>query len=116
MSTVSSLASDREGEHWLARHRWKAALSVAALEGLLAVFQGASRWAVIAVALVVLFVYFRWGKAAESTAGVLAWIGAASQVLVLLLAVAAFFLGMFVLAAVTALAVMALVLLVVGRG
>lgn len=113
MSAVSTMLDDRG---WFSRHRWMAALAVAAVEGLLAVWQGASRWVLIAVALVVLFVYFRWGRSAESTAGGLAWIGAASQVLVILLAVSAFFLELLVLAAVTGLAMIALLLLLLGRG
>lgn len=116
MSTVSTILDDREGGRWIARHRWKAALAVAAAEGLLAVWQGASRWALIAVALVVLFAYFRWGRGAKSTAGELVWIGAASQVLVILLTITAFFLGVLVLAAVAGLAAIALLLLLLGRG
>jgi hypothetical protein len=63
----------------------------------IAAVEGTSRWVVIAFALVVVFAYLRWGRKTESAlAGRLAWIRAASQVLVILLAVLALFVGLFV--------------------
>ncbi len=92
-------------------------LTIAVVEGVIAAVEGTSRWVLIAFALVVVFAYLRWGRKTESAlAGRLAWIGAASQVLVILLAVLALFVGLFVLAAVAVLAAAALVLLFVERG
>ncbi|RDI76235.1 hypothetical protein Gocc_0654 [Gaiella occulta] len=118
MNTIlSSGPADRPAGSRLVRHRWKAALVIAAVEGLIAAFERTSRWAVIAFALLVLFAYFRWGRAAHSSpGGQLAWIGAASQALVIVLAAAAFVAGLLVLVAVSALAAIALVLLLLERG
>ena len=113
---ISSSTADHPADGWLVRHGWKTALAIA-VEGAITAVEGTSRWVVIAFALLVLFVYFRWGRATESAlGGQLAWIGAASQVLVIFLAVAAFFVGLLVLVAVAVLAAIALVLLLLERG
>lgn len=117
MSTVSGSRVDGPADGWLVRHRWKAALTIAVVEGVIAAVHGTSRWIMIGVAVIVLFGYIWWGRATESALGAqLAWIAAASQALVLLLATVAFLVGLFVLMAVGALAVVALVLLFLEPG
>lgn len=101
---------------WLAQRRLKVALAIAVGEGILVALEGVSRWVVIAIALPTILFYLLKGGAVESDAGrQLAWIAAASQALAVLVAVLAFFIGLFVLLVATLFALLALVLLYLER-
>lgn len=101
---------------WLATHRWKIALSIAIAETILAAFEGVSRWVLIVLGVLVLAAYARFAPRLRTEfARELAWIAAVSQALAILVAVVAFFVGLFVLVLAGLLALGALVLLFVER-
>ena len=103
---------------WLAERRWRVALWIAAVEGLLVAVEGdVSRWTVIGLAIVAIAFYFLVGQELRSpTARRVAWIAAASQALAVLVVVVAFLVGLLALVAVGILAAVAVVVLFTDRG
>jgi cation transport ATPase len=76
----------------------KIALLIAGVEGLLLLFGRLSRWVVIAVAIPLVLVYLLRGRELRpGLARNVLWIVAASQVLVVVAAIVAFFVGLLVL-------------------
>ena len=102
---------------WLAERRWRAALWIAALEGLLvAVEEDVSRWTVVGIAAVAIAFYFLVGRDLRSqTSRQASWIGAASQAVVLLIPVLVVLVGTLALIAVAVLALIALAALFSDR-
>jgi acyl-coenzyme A synthetase/AMP-(fatty) acid ligase len=101
--------SSRAG-HWLRERRLKLALWIAVFEGIVVALRGdVSRWTVVAIAALVLIIYallrdrIRW----EAGNQVL-WIVAASQVLAVLVVIAAFIIGAVALVLVALFALVAL--------
>jgi hypothetical protein len=102
---------------WLRARRNRLAFWIAAAEAIVvAVFHGASRWTVIAVAILALALYAFKGRDARSdTARQLSWIFAASQALALIASVLALLIGTFVLILAAIFALVALFVLFTDR-
>ena len=92
------------------------ALSIAAIEGLLVVLHAIPKFAALAIAAVVILVYFAFGRETRSHAArQVSWIAAASQALMVLVPVLVILIGGLAFLAVAALAVFALVVLLGDR-
>lgn len=92
--------------------RVKIALFIAGFEGLLLLFGRLSRWVVIVVAIPLILLYLMKGR--ELKPGVfrdVLWVIAVSQVLVILAAILAFFIGLLVLVLLGIFAAIAFVLI-----
>src|SRR5919202_4358417 len=90
------------GGRWLRERRWRFALWIAALEGIVvAVAPHITRWTVIAIAAVALAFYVLVGRELKSDlARHAAWVVAASQLLAVLVAIFAFVLFWLAIAAI----------------
>lgn len=76
----------------------KIALVIAGLEGLLLLFGRLSRWVVIAVAIPLILLYLIGGRDMKPGLGkTILWVVAVSQVLVIIAAILAFFIGLLFL-------------------
>jgi len=76
----------------------KIALLIAGFEGLLLLFGRLSRWVVIAVAIPLILLYLISGREMKPGLGrTILWVVAVSQVLVIVAAILAFFIGLLVL-------------------
>jgi hypothetical protein len=92
--------------------RVKIALLIAGFEGLLLLFGRLSRWVVIVVAIPLILLYLMKGR--ELKPGLfrdVLWVVAVSQVLVILAAILAFFIGLLVLVLLGVFAAIAFVLI-----
>jgi hypothetical protein len=107
--------STRTGR-WLRERRVSTALWVAAIEGVLVVFDVISWPVALIVAVAIVALYFTWARRLRSDAArQAAWIAAVSQALVALVPVLVIIVGTLTLIIVGALAVIALVLLFADR-
>ncbi len=78
--------------------RVKIALLIAGVEGLLLLFGRLSRWVVIAVAIPLVLLYLMKGREMRRGLGRdILWVVAVSQVLVIIAAIVAFFVGLLIL-------------------
>ena len=101
---------------WLRARRLKIALGIAAVEGLLVVLHAIPKFAALAIAAVVILVYFAFGREVRSDAArQVSWIAAASQALMVLVPVLVILIGGLAFLAVGALAVFALIVLLGDR-
>lgn len=90
----------------------KIALLIAAFEGLLLLFGGLSRWVLIAVAIPLILLYLISGREMKPGLGRdVLWIVAVSQVLVLIVAIIAFFVTLLFLILLGVFAAIAFVLI-----
>jgi hypothetical protein len=105
------------GGRWLRERRWRIALWIAVLEGIVvAVAPHFTRWTVIAIALPALAFYVLVGRELKSdVARQLSWILAGSQVLALLVAIFAFVVVWLAIAAIAVIAAVALLYLIADR-
>lgn len=107
---TDSATSARRG--WLSDRKVKAALLIAGIEGLLLLFGRLSRWVVIAVAIPLILLYLISGREMKPGLGrTILWVVAASQVLVIIAAIIAFFIGLLVLVLLGIFAAVAFVLI-----
>src|SRR5919106_2821915 len=101
---------------WLRAWRFKLALWIAVVEGLLVVFDVISGWVALAVGAILVVFYFWVGRGLRwDTLRQASWIAALSQVLVAFVPVLAFVLGVLALLAVAVLALVALAFLLADR-
>jgi hypothetical protein len=114
MSTAIEHGATR-GSRWLRGRRLKVALWVAAIEGLLVVFDVIPKWIAFGVAAAVLVGYLFYGRELKGTRGDVAWVAAASQAFVVLIPILLVILGTLALVAVGILALLALVYLFADR-
>jgi hypothetical protein len=92
--------------------RVKIALLIAGFEGLLLLFGRLSRWVVIAVAIPLVLLYLMKGREMKPGLGRdVLWVVAVSQVLVILAAIVAFFVGLLILVLLGIFAAVALALI-----
>jgi hypothetical protein len=97
---------------WLSSRRAKAALLIAGVEGLFLLFGRLSRWVLIVVAIPLILTYLVRGRQMRPGLGRdVLWIVAASQALVLVAAILAFFIGLLFLILLAAFAIVALLLI-----
>jgi hypothetical protein len=107
--------STRTGR-WLREWRFRIALWIAVVEGLLVVFDVISGWVALLVGAILVFFYFavgrelRWDTLREAS-----WVAALSQVLVAFVPVLAFVVGVLAILAVAILALVALAALLADR-
>jgi hypothetical protein len=101
---------------WLREWRFRLALWIAVVEGLLVVFDVISGWVALAIGAILVVFYFsvgrelRWDMLRQAS-----WIAALSQVLVAFVPVLAFVLGVLAILAVAVLALVALAALLADR-
>jgi hypothetical protein len=101
---------------WLRARRLKIALWIAAVEGLLVVLHAIPKFAALAIAAVLILVYFAFGREVRSDAArQVSWIAAVSQALMVLVPVLVILIGGLAFLAVGALAVFALIVLLGDR-
>jgi hypothetical protein len=101
---------------WLRARRLRIAISIAVLEGLLVVVHAIPKWFAILVAAGVLIWYFAMGRGVKAdTTRQIGWIAAASQAMLAMIPVIAFFVTTLALIALGALAVVALFVLFTER-
>ena len=100
----------------LRQNRYRAALAIAAIEGILVLAGAIPWWLVVLVALGAVAGYVTWGREHESTdVRVVSWTAAVSQLLVVLVPVLAGALVVLAAVVVVLLAVLALVALLLDR-
>jgi hypothetical protein len=102
---------------WLRDRRFKIALWIAVLEGVVAaVAPGVSRWTIVAVAVLSIALYVAAGRTTRWDAGhQLSWILAASQALAVIVTILSWFIVWAALLLVAIFAVVALVILFTDR-
>jgi hypothetical protein len=104
------------GSRWLRAQRLRIAVVIAAVEGLLVVFDVIPWWLALVVAAAAIVVYLTAGREARSdSVRQTSWIAAASQALVVLVPVGVVLLTSLAVAVVVILAVIALILLLTDR-
>jgi hypothetical protein len=104
------------GGRWLREWRFRLALWIAVVEGLLVVFDVVAGWIALAVAAILIAFYFLVGRELRSdTLRQAGWVAALSQVFVALVPVLAFVLGILAVIALAIVAVVALVALLADR-
>jgi hypothetical protein len=107
--------SSRTGR-WLRGHRLRAAVWIAVIEGLLVVVHVIPKWLAILVAIAILAWYFISGRQSSSeSVRQIGWVAAASQAMILLIPVVAFFVTTLSLIALGILAAVALLVLFTER-
>jgi hypothetical protein len=114
MSTAIEHGATR-GSRWLRERRLKAALIIAAVEGLLVVLDVIPKWVAFGVAAAVLLGYLAYARNLDGTRREIGWIAAASQAFVVLIPLLVLIVGTVALIAVGILAVLALVFLFADR-
>ena len=117
---MSSELLIEHGESRIARrlrqNRYKVALAIAALEGILVLAGAIPWWVVVLLALVALAGYVAWGREHESPdVRVVTWTAAVSQLVVVLVPILAGAVVVLAAVAVVALAALALVALLLDR-
>lgn len=101
---------------WLREWRFRLALWIAVIEGLLVVFDVVSGWVALAIGAILVVFYFWVGRELRwDTLRQASWIAALSQVLVAFVPVLAFVLGVLAILAVAVLALVALAALLADR-
>jgi hypothetical protein len=105
---------ETRGGRWLRERRLKIALGLAVLEGLLVAVDVIPAWFAIALAIVVLALYFGWARTQPRLRDS-AWVIAVWQAVVLLVPVLVIVVGTLALVAVAVLAVLALLALFADR-
>jgi hypothetical protein len=104
------------GGRWLRERRLRIAIWIAVIEGLLVVVHVIPKWLAIIVAAAVLAWYLLAGRrVASPSTRQIGWIAAASQAMLALIPVVAFFVTTVALIALGILAVLALVILFTER-
>jgi hypothetical protein len=99
-------------ERWFRRYRTRIAFWIAVVEAILLIFGVFNRWAVLAIAVLIIVGYFGFVRQLRSPiAREIGWIAAVSQALVALVPVLVILVGTLALIAVGVLAVAALILL-----
>jgi hypothetical protein len=119
MDSLSAAGPDRpERRRSLLGSTWtRAALAIAAVEAVLVVAGVLSRWAAVAIAVVLLIGYFAYGRRVRNpSTRQAAWAVALSQGLVLFVPLALWIIGATLLLLLAVAAVFVLVFLVVDRG
>jgi hypothetical protein len=101
---------------WLRERRVRTALWIALIEGLLVIFHVIDKWIAIGVAIVVLAIYFLFGRNSSSpTIRQVSWVAAASQAVLILVPIVVAIIGTVALILVAIIAVVALVALFAER-
>lgn len=101
---------------WLRERRVRTALWIALIEGLLVVLHVIDKWAAIGIAVVVLALYFFFGRESKSpTVREVSWVAAASQGVLILVPIVIAVLGTLALILVAVIAVVALIALFAER-
>jgi hypothetical protein len=101
---------------WLREWRFRLALWIAVIEGLLVVFDVVSGWVALVVGAVLVLFYFAIGRELRwETLRQASWVGALSQVLVAFVPLLAFVVGVLAILAVAVLALVALAALLADR-
>jgi len=101
---------------WLRERRFRTALWIALIEGLLVILHVIDKWAAIGVAVVILGVYFLWARGASSpTIREVSWVAAVSQAILILVPIVVAIVGTIALILVALIAVVALVALFAER-
>jgi hypothetical protein len=96
--------------------RLRIAASIALVEGVVVGFVGgASRWAVVGIAVASVVLYLKNGRKASGSTHDVLWIAAFSQTLAVVIAVLAFFVSWIAYALAAVLAVVVIVLLLIDR-
>jgi hypothetical protein len=102
---------------WLRLHRIRIAIWIAVAEGILVLLGAIPKVPAIALAIIIVALYFWQGRHIRSdTPRQIAWVAAASQALVALVPVLAIVVGTLALIVVAFIAVIALILLFTDRG
>jgi hypothetical protein len=101
---------------WLRAQRLRIALWIAVVEGILVAFDVIPWWAAVVAAALLVVLWFSFGRELRwDTGRQVAWIGAASQALVVLVPILVAVVGVVAVVVVGLLAVLALVLLFTDR-
>ena len=101
---------------WLKERRFRTALWIALIEGLLVVLHVIDKWVAIGVAIVVLALYFFFGRESKSpTVRQVSWVAAVSQAILILVPIVVAIIGTVALILVAIIAVVALVALFAER-
>ena len=101
---------------WLREWRFRLALWIAVVEGLLVVFDLVAGWVALAIGVILVVFYFSVGRELRwDTLRQASWIAALSQVLVAFVPVLAFVVGVLAILAVAVLALVALAALLADR-
>jgi hypothetical protein len=107
---------ETSGARMLRRHRLRIALVVAVVEGILVIADVIPWWLVVSLALVGLVVYTAVGRnSTRADLRSVTWIAAVSQLIVVLVPIAAVVVGILAIVVVALLAVVALVALLADR-
>jgi FtsH-binding integral membrane protein len=101
---------------WLRERRVRTALWIGLIEGLLVIFHVIDKWIAIGVAIVVLAIYFFFGRNSSSpTVRQVSWVAAASQAVLILVPIVVAIIPTVALILVAIIAVVALVALFAER-
>jgi len=101
---------------WLRERRFRTALWIALIEGLLVILHVIDKWAAIGVAVVILGLYFLLGRNSKSpTIREVSWVAAVSQAILILVPIIVAIVGTIALILVALIAVVALVALFAER-
>jgi hypothetical protein len=101
---------------WLRERRFRTALWIALIEGLLVILHVIDKWVAIGIAIVVLGLYFLLGRNSSSpTIRQVAWVAAMSQAILILVPIVVAIIGTVALILVAIIAVVALVALFAER-
>ena len=101
---------------WLKERRFRTALWIALIEGLLVVLHVIDKWVAIGIAIVILGLYFLVGRGASSpTVRQVSWVAAVSQAILILVPIVVTIIGTVALILVAIIAVVALVALFAER-
>lgn len=103
------------GSRWLRERRLKVAMGIAIAEGVLIILHVIPKWLALVIAGVVLLAYVLYGRRVGGTRGVIGWIAAASQAVVVLIPILLIVATTLALIAVGVLAILALVYLFTDR-
>ena len=106
--------SSRTGR-WLRGKRLRAAVWIAVIEGVLVVVHVIPKWLAILVAIGILAWYFLSGRNSTDSVRQIGWVAAASQAMIMLIPVVAFFVTTLSLIALGILAAVALLVLFTER-
>lgn len=101
---------------WLQERRFRTALWIALIEGLLVIFHVIDRWVATGVAIVIIALYFLLGRRSSSpTIRQVSWVAAVSQAILILVPIVFAIIGTVALILVAIIAVVALVALFAER-
>jgi hypothetical protein len=101
---------------WLRERRFRTALWIALIEGLLVILGVIDRWVATGIAVVIIALYFLLGRGANSpTVRQVSWVAAVSQAILILVPIVFAIIGTVALVLVAIIAVVALVALFAER-